>query len=100
MLLYPETDEVEAQQLASRLCRSVRSLAIPHADNPEMQEVTVSVGAAMMIPGDRHSAGDLLEAADRALYLAKQGGRDDWRMYEAPPPVRLVKESKNDEGER
>ena len=54
----------------------------------------------MMIPGDRHSAGDLLEAADRALYLAKQGGRDDWRMYEAPPPVRLVKESKNDEGER
>lgn len=100
VLLYPETDEVEAQQLASRLCRSVRSLAIPHADNPQMNEVTVSVGVATMIPGDRHSAGDLLEAADRALYLAKQGGRDDWRIYQAPPAVRLVKERKNDEGER
>lgn len=84
-LLYPETDELEAQQLASRLCRSVRSLAIPHADSPEMNEVTVSVGVATMIPNQRHSAGDLLEAADQALYLVKQGGRDNWRLYEAPP---------------
>ena len=94
VMLYPGSDESEAEQLASRLCRSVRSLAIPHALNPQAGEVTVSVGVAVMTPGKGGTAEQLLDAADRALYQAKQGGRDNWRLYKPQPRVRLVKDDK------
>jgi PleD family two-component response regulator len=38
--------------------------------------VTVSVGVATAVPGDRIVPDDLLVAADRALYQAKRQGRD------------------------
>ena len=93
VLLYPGVDETEAVRLASRLCRSVRALGIPHAHNPASEEVTISVGVAVKGPGDNLSAIQLLDAADRALYQAKQGGRDNWRLYEPPPTVRLVSDN-------
>ena len=93
VLLYPGVDETEAVRLASRLCRSVRALGMPHAHNPSSGEVTISVGVAVARPAERGTAMQLLDAADRALYQAKQSGRDNWRLYEPPPPVRLVRDS-------
>ena len=46
-----------------------------HAFGGERIQVTVSAGVAVR-PGDGASAGTLLEAADRALYVAKATGRD------------------------
>ncbi|MZR63490.1 diguanylate cyclase [Alcanivorax sp. DP30] len=93
VLLYPGVDETEAVRLASRLCRSVRALGLPHVQNAAVGEVTISVGVAVTRPAESGSALQLLDAADRALYQAKQGGRDSWRLYEPPPPVRLVHDS-------
>jgi diguanylate cyclase (GGDEF)-like protein len=93
VLLYPGVEEAEAMQLASRVCRAVRMLGMPHKPNPRVGEVTISVGAAVMVPGERNCAEQLLEAADRALYQAKTAGRDTWKLYSPPPPVRLVSDT-------
>jgi diguanylate cyclase (GGDEF)-like protein len=38
--------------------------------------VTVSLGAAAMIPDEGQTPQDLIQAADQALYRAKDGGRN------------------------
>ena len=55
--------------------------------------MTISVGAAVLMPGERNRAEQLLEAAGRALYQAKTAGRDTWKLYTPPPPVRLVSDT-------
>jgi diguanylate cyclase (GGDEF)-like protein len=45
------------------------------ASAPDVPRFTVSLGVAELAPG-AHDAGPMLVAADRALYAAKEGGRD------------------------
>jgi diguanylate cyclase (GGDEF)-like protein len=40
------------------------------------ETVTVSVGVACTLPNDTQRPGDLIEAADAALYAAKHRGRN------------------------
>jgi len=54
---------------------AVRALAMPHATSL-YQTVTVSVGVACAKPNDAQRPGDLIEAADAALYAAKHRGRN------------------------
>ncbi len=56
-------------------CR-ILELAIPHAGLSVAPFVTVSAGVACSAPGAELSAEELLAAADRALYLAKDLGRN------------------------
>jgi PleD family two-component response regulator len=54
-------------------------------DNTQPFRVTASIGLATHMEGDQHFAtvGDLLNAADQALYAAKHGGRDQVIAYAA-----------------
>ena len=43
------------------------------------RRTTVSIGVASLTPGSGDALADLLEAADKALYAAKAGGRNQSR---------------------
>jgi diguanylate cyclase (GGDEF)-like protein len=74
VVLLPHTPTDEAHQTADRLRRSVDTHAFRHGE--KALHVTVSVGVATY-PGDGiASAEDLIREADKALYRAKQSGRN------------------------
>ena len=60
---------------ATQLEAAVLNLAMPHCTS-HYQTVTVSVGVACAKPNDKQQPGDLIEAADAALYAAKHRGRN------------------------
>ena len=75
-VVLPDTDETGALVIAARIRHAVLNLAIPHKGS-ENGVVTVSIGVAGAKPNALEDSGDLLlREADRALYLAKNGGRN------------------------
>jgi diguanylate cyclase (GGDEF)-like protein len=74
-LLLPHTDIGRALQIGETVRLAVQALAMPHRTSSH-QTVTVSVGVACTRPNGAHGPGDLIEAADAALYAAKRRGRN------------------------
>ena len=75
-VLLPGADLLGALAVAERIRLAVRQRGIVHAGNPG-GIITVSAGVAAIIPErDLDEPDKLLGLADRALYLAKQQGRD------------------------
>lgn len=64
-----------AFDIAERIRRDIEDLRIPHESNPQGTHVTLSLGVATVsaVPaGGKWTPGDLIEAADEALYTAKK----------------------------
>ena len=74
-LLLPNTGVVRALEIGEMVRAAVLDLAMPHCTS-SYQTVTVSVGVACTKPNDTQRPGDLIEAADAALYAAKRRGRN------------------------
>jgi diguanylate cyclase (GGDEF)-like protein len=74
-LLLPNTDSARAREIGETVRTAVLNLALPHRGS-NYQSVTVSVGVACTTPNDTQRPGDLIEAADAALYAAKHRGRN------------------------
>jgi diguanylate cyclase (GGDEF)-like protein len=74
-LLVPNTDSRRALEIGEMVRTAVQELAMPHCTSHH-QTVTVSVGVACARPNDKQQPGDLIEAADAALYAAKHRGRN------------------------
>jgi diguanylate cyclase (GGDEF)-like protein len=75
-LLLPNVDAARAREIGEIVRAAVGELALPHATSNH-QYVTVSVGVACTKPNDGQHPGDLIEAADAALYAAKHRGRNN-----------------------
>jgi diguanylate cyclase (GGDEF)-like protein len=74
VVVCPQTRLPDAAQLAERI-RAVLPLRLRVADHPELR-VRASVGVAAASDASVHSPCDLVNLADRALYLAKTQGRN------------------------
>ncbi|WP_423198906.1 MULTISPECIES: GGDEF domain-containing protein [unclassified Cupriavidus] len=81
-ILCPHTDEQQATALANRILRKVRAITLPG----ENRHASVSIGVAQLRTntGARDAVWRALFAeADRALYVAKERGRDQYVLASA-----------------
>jgi diguanylate cyclase (GGDEF)-like protein len=80
-VILPQTDLAGARTVAERLRAAVEEHAFPLA---QRGQITVSIGVAAF-PIDGQTTSALIETADRALYVAKQRGRNQaaWGEREA-----------------
>ena len=75
-MLLPGTDVRGAMAIAEKIRMEIHNLGIEHAGN-SVGVVTVSAGVDALIPiQDQDKPIGLIQAADKALYAAKSGGRD------------------------
>lgn len=75
-IILPNTGE-EALIVANRCRETVEKLLLPHAASKTADHITISVGVSYCMPGQaQRRPEDLVKAADKGLYEAKEGGRN------------------------
>ena len=75
VIVLPKSRKTDAVVLAERVRALVGQHSFPHRDVQPGGRVTVSMGVASF-PEDGADAGEVIVNADKALYRAKRGGRD------------------------
>jgi diguanylate cyclase (GGDEF)-like protein len=76
VVILSDTNPAGALAIAETICGALETAAIPHAASPVSARVTVSIGVATAHPDQHSSPNDLIAACDRALYRAKESGRN------------------------
>ena len=80
VILLPQTDEPAAMLVAERLRRLIEVAGFPPIDRERLHlgpiSATVSCGVATTIPRSLEERHQLINAADSALYAAKEAGRN------------------------
>ncbi len=71
-----DTDKEKARLVAEKVMQAIADLEIPHARSAVSCFVTLSLGIASLIPGPEDNINSLIKNADRALYRAKDQGRN------------------------
>ena len=74
--ILPDTSLEQARLHANAIREHVAGLALPHAPAAHWPMVTLSIGVASFDRERLHEVPALIEAADKALYAAKHGGRN------------------------
>jgi diguanylate cyclase (GGDEF)-like protein len=75
-IVLPNTSARGGMYIAETIKIEIEWLKIPHICSSVSKYVTVSLGVSSTIPSEQNSPQDLIAAADRALYEAKNQGRD------------------------
>ncbi len=76
VLLLPDTESNGALVIADHIGGAVENLNIRHSASLIKSIVSLSFGVATINPDPTHDSSDLILAADKALYLSKNSGRD------------------------
>ncbi|MDI2595265.1 diguanylate cyclase [Pseudomonas sp. N3-W] len=74
-IILPDTDYVGAFLIAERIRTELEKSAIPHSESP-MGVVTISVGISSLSGSKTETPENLIDVADKALYIAKSSGRN------------------------
>ena len=92
-IIMPDTNISGATDFAEKIHSGVRDLKIPNHGSDVSKFLTISVGVASVIPGKDDTYMDLIYTSDKALYNAKNDGRNIIRtkdVLEKNPKPRLV----------
>jgi diguanylate cyclase (GGDEF)-like protein len=87
VLLFAETDADSAYRLAEAIRTHVEALQLPHPRSITSPWITLSVGVATIQPTQVDNTETLFVAADRAMYVAKENGRNQVQVTKAASSV-------------
>ena len=76
VVLLPDTNTEDAVLVAERIREQVKYLRKEHKSSETSDHVTISLGVSTLLADGQIGAEELLERADKALYVAKESGRD------------------------
>jgi diguanylate cyclase (GGDEF)-like protein len=76
----------DLEALALRISEKIRSSGYEHVKNPNSKRLTVSIGVVNVdLKKSEHTVQDVVKYADKALYHAKDRGKDDVFVYHVMP---------------
>jgi diguanylate cyclase (GGDEF)-like protein len=81
IVALPDTDLEGAVIVAERIRRSVAEIALTDPEGNPLRQITVSLGVSAIRLEDERIA-ELVERADRGLYVAKVKGRNQIRVID------------------
>jgi diguanylate cyclase (GGDEF)-like protein len=81
IVMLPNTSPESTLQVAEKIRKSVELENIPHAYSRASSHVTISIGIVSMIPQAGLNKDILVEMADKALYNAKNMGRNRIHIF-------------------
>jgi diguanylate cyclase (GGDEF)-like protein len=80
-IVLTDTTQVGSEIVIARVQEAIRQLAIPHEKSDVAATLTISIGVSTYIPNANQANAKLIESADRALYQAKQNGRNQHQRH-------------------
>lgn len=89
LVIFAGVDGETAVRLAERIREKVEHASITGPGGQVLASLSISIGVATH-PGDGDTIGGVIEAADRALYLSKRGGRNRVTLAAESGPVSLA----------
>lgn len=84
VVILPETNKWQAERTAQRIRKAVESRAFGGQDGQKAVRKTVSIGIASF-PDDTGDPSQLIALADKAMYKAKQMGKNAVVVSQGPP---------------
>jgi diguanylate cyclase (GGDEF)-like protein len=80
-IVLTDTSEAGSEVVIARVQAAIAHLAIPHERSDVAPTLTVSIGISTCLPDANQPEVHLISSADRALYEAKQNGRNQHRRH-------------------
>ena len=82
-VILPETNEEGAISVAEKIRLNIEALMLPNINSGVKPFVTISAGIATIVPATLSSYEILINNADKALYKAKESGRNRYEVYDS-----------------